>query len=94
MVLMYRNSQQITEEILSSITEAGQEGVIITKIMRKSNLPYSRMNIFIKKLIGGELINKIETKGKVTFIITDKGRIYLDEYRKFSNIAESFGLDM
>ena len=49
---------------------------------------------FISKLTQSNLINKIETNGKITFIITEKGKIYLDEYKKFSNLAGSFGLEL
>jgi len=91
---MYRNSYQITESILVNVADHGIEGVHITPLIRKSNLSYNRLIGFIKKLTQSNLINKIETDGKVTFIITDKGRVYLEEYRKFSNMAENFGLEL
>jgi len=45
-------------------------------------------------LTGSGLINKIEFDGKNTFVITQKGRNYLESYEKFSNFAESFGLEI
>ena len=48
----------------------------------------------MSKLTQSNLINKIETDGKITFILTEKGRIYLGEYKKFTNLAGSFGLDL
>jgi len=45
-------------------------------------------------LTGSGLINKIEFDGKNTFVITQKGRHYLESYQKFSNFAESFGLEI
>ena len=91
---VYRNSYQITESILDSVAYSGKEGVTITPLIRKSNLSYNRITSFINKLTQSNLINKIETNGKITFILTEKGRIYLDEYKKFSNIAENFGLEL
>ena len=44
--------------------------------------------------MGSGLINKIQYDGKNTFVITEKGKAYLEEYQKFSNLASSFGLDM
>jgi predicted transcriptional regulator len=70
------------------------QGVSITPLIRKSNLSHKRMIGFINKLTQSNLVNKIETNGKFTFIITDKGRVYLDEYKKFSTIADSFGLEL
>lgn len=91
---MYRNSYQITEDILDSVAYYGEQGVAITPLIRKSNLSYVRLVGFINKLTQSNLVNKIETNGKITFVLTEKGRIYLEEYKKFSNIAESFGLEL
>lgn len=91
---MYRNSYQITEDILDTVAYSGIEGVTITPLIRKSNLSYNRITTFISKLTQSNLINKIETNGKITFVLTEKGRIYLDEYKKFSSIAENFGLEL
>ena len=59
----------------------------------KANLPYSRLVKFVENLTGADLINKIEYDGKNTFVITPKGRQYLESYEKFANFVESFGLD-
>jgi predicted transcriptional regulator len=91
---MYRNSYQITEDILDTVAYSGMEGVSITPLIRKSNLSHKRMIGFINKLTQSNLVNKIEVKGKYTFIITEKGRVYLNEYKKFSTIAENFGLEL
>jgi predicted transcriptional regulator len=89
---VYRNSYQITEDILDNLTKVN--GIQVTTLVRKSNLSYSRLISFVNKLSHSGLINKIEVKGKNIFIITEKGRVYLDEYKKFSTIAESFGLEL
>lgn len=89
---MYRNTYQITEDILDNLTKTN--GTQVTNLLRQSNLSYSRLTIFVNKLTQSGLINKIEVKGKNTFIITEKGRVYLDEYKKFSTITESFGLEL
>ena len=91
---MYRNSYQITEDILDTVSHSGIQGIPITPLIRKSNLSHKRMVGFINKLTQSNLVNKIETNGKITFIITEKGRVYLDEYKKFSSIAETFGLEL
>ena len=91
---MYRNSNQITEDILDVVSYSGMQGVSITPLIRKSNLSHKRMLGFIGKLTQSNLVNKIEINGKTTFIITEKGRIYLDEYKKFSNMANNFGLEL
>lgn len=91
---MYRNSYQITEDILNNVMRTGESGVQVTTLVRKSNLSYSRLISFVNKLTSSGLINKVEVEGKNVFIVTEKGRVYLDEYKKFSTITESFGLEL
>lgn len=91
---MYRNSFQITEDILDNISQHDINGTTITPLIRKSNLSYNRILGFIDKLTESNLINKIQNNGKVTFVITQRGKIYLEEYKKFSALAENFGLEL
>jgi len=91
---MYRNSYQITEDILDTVSYSGNQGIPITPLIRKSNLSHKRMIGFMSKLTQSNLVNKIDSDGKTTFVITEKGRLYLEEYKKFSNIAENFGLEL
>lgn len=65
-----------------------------TSLLTKANLSHSRLSKFLDNLTGAGLINKIEYDGKNTFVITSKGRQYLDSYINFSSIAESFGLEL
>jgi predicted transcriptional regulator len=59
-----------------------------------SNLECERLEKFVSNLTGAELVNKIEYDGKNVFVITPKGRQYLEQYKKFSDVADSFGLDI
>jgi len=63
-------------------------------LLSKANLPHSRLTKFVENLTGAGLINRIEYDGKNTFVITPKGRQYLESYEKFSDFSESFGLDL
>lgn len=85
---------QIVADLLTATEQSGQQGIKTTSLLTKANLSHSRLSKFIENLTGAELINKIEYDGKHTFVITPKGRQYLDSYQKFSTIAESFGLDL
>lgn len=90
----YRKSSQIVIDLLTATEQSGQAGIKITHMLEKANLPHSRLVKFVKNLTGAGLINKIEYDGKNTFVITPKGRQYLESYEKFSNVVESFGLDI
>ena len=90
----YRTSMQIVGDLLTVTEQSGQEGIKTTTLLTKANLSHSRLSKFLSNLTGAELINKIEYDGKNTFVITPKGRQYLESYVKFANVAESFGLEL
>jgi len=89
-----RKSMQIVVDLLKATEQSGQEGIKTTHLLSKANLPHSRLVKFIENLTGSGLINKIEFDGKNTFVITQKGKNYLESYSKFSNFVESFGLEI
>ena len=90
----YRTSVQIVSDLLVATEQSGLEGIKTTHLITKANLSHSRLTKFIANLTGAGLINKIEYDGKNTFVITEKGRQYLESYKQFSNLAGSFGLEL
>ena len=93
-MVSYRTSMQIVADLLTVTEQSGQEGIKTTSLLTKANLSHSRLSKFLGNLTGAGLINRIEFDGKNTFVITTKGRQYLESYVKFSGIAESFGLEL
>jgi len=92
----YRNSPQIVRDLLTVTQNSGQNGIAVTSLCQKGNLSHSRLQQFLARLTGSGLVNKIEYDGKSknTFVITEKGRLFLEEYTKFHEFANSFGLEM
>ena len=93
-MVVYRTSMQIVADLLTVTQLSGQEGIKTTSLLTKANLSHSRLEKFVKNLTGAGLINKIEFDGRHTFVITEKGRQYLESYQKFSDLAGTFGLDL
>jgi len=85
---------QIVADMLYATEQSGQEGIKTTSLLTKANLSHSRLEKFISNLTGAGLMNKIEFDGKNVFVITPKGRQYLESYKRFSDLAGSFGLDI
>ena len=92
--MVYRTSMQIVADMLYATEQSGQEGIKTTSLLTKANLSHSRLEKFISNLTGAGLVNKIEYDGKNVFVITPKGKQYLESYKKFSDLAGSFGLEI
>ena len=93
-MVSYRTSMQIVADLLTVTEQSGQQGIKTTSLLTKANLSHSRLSKFLENLTGSGLINIIEFDNKNTFVITEKGRQYLESYAKFASIAESFGLEL
>lgn len=93
-MVVYRSSMQIVADLLTATDQCGQEGIKTTTLLTKANLSHSRLAKFVENLTGAGLINKIEYDGKNVFVITPRGRQYLESYKQFSDIAETFGLEI
>ena len=91
---IYRTHQQIVSDVLTITQDANRSGIQITVLCQKANQSHSRLRNLLTKLTSSGLVNKIEYNGKNTFVITEKGKLFLEEYTKFHEFAESFGLEM
>ncbi len=89
-----RTHMMIVADLLSLTKNSGMNGIKPTVLLSKANLSHSRLSKLTENLIGTGLISKITYDGKNTFVITERGSTYLEQYVKFSEIAESFGLEM
>mgnify|MGYP000017128176 FL=1 len=94
MMTRYRTTQQIFANVLTITNESDRHGVAITSLCHKSNLSHGRLKTFLHNLTSSGLLNEIKQDGKNTFVITPKGQLFLEKYKKFLSIAESFGLEM
>jgi len=88
---MNRSTQQIYADVLSIAKNTDRDGIAITTLCRRSNLSHGRLKGFIRNLTGAGLIN---VKFGKNYVITEKGKTFLENYIKFHEIAESFGLEI
>jgi len=93
-MMTYRNQLQIMADTLESVKYSGREGVRTTALISKTNVSHSRLKLLCDKLMGSGLINEIKFDGHNAYVITEKGMMYLEEYKKFSDLASSFGLEL
>ena len=92
--MSYRNSLQIMADVMSHTSEFGQSGANKSNLMQKANLSHSRLNGFLKNLIGSGLINSIVYENHQTYVLTPKGINFLHEYQKFVELSGTFGLEL
>ena len=92
--MSYRNSLQIMADVMSHTSEFGQSGANKSNLMQKANLSHSRLNGFLKNLIGSGLINSIVYENHQTYVLTPKGINFLHEYQKFFELSGAFGLEL
>lgn len=93
-MVAYRTSMQIVSDLLTVTEQSGASGINVTSLLTKANLSHSRLGKFLNNLTGAGLINRIEFDGKNVFVLTSKGRQYMESYKNFQNLADSFGLDL
>ena len=74
---------------LLQLRNADKKELELLHYFQRSNLSHSRLEKFVSNLTGAGLVNKIEYDGKNTFVITEKGRLFLEEYTKFHEFATS-----
>ncbi len=88
-----RSRIRIIADLLFTLKESN-EGLKITELVRRSNVPYVRLTEIIDELLKKGLIKQINGEEGQLYIITQKGIKFLDEYRKFSKFAEGFGFEI
>ena len=90
----YRNSTRIVCDLLTITQCTDRNGIAVTSLCQKSNLSHGRLQNFLSTLTGSGLINQIRFDGRNTFVITEKGNLFLEEYKKFHDFAEAYGLEI
>lgn len=76
--------------LLSIVLENTQSEIGTTKLLQKTNTNHSRLKFLVEKLTTANLIVSFENK----HVITEKGRIVLESWKKFNDLAETFGLEI
>lgn len=74
------------ESITSQILELCLSPVKKTAIMYGASLSYAQLQMYLRLLQESELIGKIDEDGKDFWLITSKGREYLQAYEAVKKI--------
>ena len=82
----------IIGDILDVTIQGGREGVIISAISRKANLSYYAVLDKCERLISAGLVESKKNGRNKVFMITEKGLLFFQEFRKFQSLVESMNL--
>ena len=85
-----RSKIEIINDILIAIQEKGGR-IKPTHLLYKSNLSHEKMKQYVEELINKKMVEEELVDGKY-YIITNKGRKYIDEFKKIKEFSDSFGL--
>ena len=86
-----RNRLQVIYDILNVIRDKSGR-IKPTHILYKSNLSHQMMEDYLDELKIKQFIIEQKTKTGKTYVITDKGLKYLQEYSTINNFMDAFGL--
>ncbi len=88
-----RSRIRIIADLLLTL-EQSNDGLKITELVRRSNVPYVRLTEILDELEKKGLIKQTNGEEGEVYFITQKGIKFLNEYRKFSKFAEGFGFEI
>lgn len=85
---------RVIGDILSTAQEYVQdeEGPSVTYMIRKANMPHSRISSLLKVLVSQGLLEQVRSRGSSKYRISESGREFLQAYRAFTDFADSYGL--
>ena len=90
----YRTQGKIIADILTTARDMNRDGqgVGITTLLRRGNVSYTRMTKLIVDLVGAGLLLEETLEKNSKYRISDKGRMFLQQYVQFEDFAQSYGL--
>lgn len=83
-VLQKRGRDRLS--IIAEILDITLHGSLKTQIMYRANLSFAQLNDYLSFLSKSNLLEKVETKGKTFFKSTQKGILFLKNYREIKGL--------
>lgn len=81
--------------MMRAIQGEGEDGAGPTKILYAANLSHDRLTQYLEELVSKELIQEAdENESNKSYLLTEKGREFLNEYKKIERFSQAFGIDV
>ncbi len=93
-MVQYRTQLKIVTDVLSTAKDMNSDGtgVGVTILLRRANMPYSRMSKLLADLVGSGLLVELGGDKASKYMISEKGVHFLAQCHSFEDFAQSFGL--
>jgi predicted transcriptional regulator len=65
-----------------------------THIMYKANLSHKSMKNYLNEMMNEKLVEKKVIDGKTFFVLGERGKQFLMEYKKVKEFSEAFGIEI
>lgn len=88
----YRSEIGIIGDILDVTVGAGRDGALVSEITRFANLSHYVALAKCDKLVDAGLVQPDKNGRSRVFLITDKGRHFINELEKFRGVAHGLNL--
>lgn len=87
-----RNEVQIIFEFMQEIKDGNSQ---TSSLLRKVNIPFNKYQELVQQLKDRGMLSVTPDGSKVALELTDKGKEFLEQYKKFSKMMEkSYGLTL
>lgn len=63
-----------------------------THLLYKANLSHDALKRYLKELMGAGFVEEIEVKKQRRYKLTEEGFKFLQEFQRFKEFSETFGL--
>ncbi len=86
---------RILADMMRAIQSEGEEGLGPTKILYAANLSHDRLTQYLEELVEKELIKEVDPDGENrVYLLTEKGREFLQEFVRMERFSEAFGIEI
>ncbi|MGV9169901.1 MAG: winged helix-turn-helix domain-containing protein [Promethearchaeia archaeon] len=91
----YRSKIRILVDMMRTIKREGSNGVGPTRILYGANLSHDRLTQYLDELMEKKLVleNEID-ENTCVYALTEKGREFLQEFKKVERFSEAFGIEV
>jgi predicted transcriptional regulator len=88
----YRSEVGIMLDMLDAVSRSGREGIVVSAIVRMANVSYNSVNEKCQKLKDAGLIGSSSDGKNTVYFLTEKGLVFFEQLRQFTETIRSMNI--